>query len=114
MKKKKPIKEHKINTHGSWRYTEVLWRNMIGLCKKLNIIFNIITCNPELQSDGSERIIILNQFFLVNWMNQFTKTDWTVWNSSRLKQQRSTSHSIKTHFQMPDSHSESKGAKIVA
>jgi len=31
-----------MNTHGSWWYNEVLWSEMIGLCKKLNIIYNII------------------------------------------------------------------------
>ncbi len=36
-----------MNTHGSWRCTYVLWSKMIGLCKKLNIIYNIITCNPK-------------------------------------------------------------------
>ncbi len=30
----------------------------------------------------------------------------------RLKQHRSTSYSIRTHFQMPDSHSDSKGVNI--
>ncbi len=41
-----------MNTRGSWWYIEVLWREMISLCKKLNIIYNIITCNPEPQADG--------------------------------------------------------------
>ncbi len=30
--------EHKMNTHGSWRYIDVLWNETIGLCKKGNII----------------------------------------------------------------------------
>ncbi len=42
----KHIKEHKINTIGSWRYIEVLWSELIGLCKKLNII----TLLPVIQS----------------------------------------------------------------
>ncbi len=35
-----------MNTHGSWRNIEVLWSETFGLCKKLNINYNIITCNP--------------------------------------------------------------------
>ncbi len=38
----KHIKEHKINTRGSWRYIEVSWSETISLCKKPNIIYNII------------------------------------------------------------------------
>ncbi len=41
---------HQINTRGSWWY-EVLWSEMISLCKKLNI-YNIITCNPEPEANG--------------------------------------------------------------
>ncbi len=48
--KKKHIRQHKINTCDSWWYIEVLWSWTIGLCKKLNIIYYIITCNPELQN----------------------------------------------------------------
>ncbi len=33
---------------------EILWSKTIGLCKKLNIIYNIITCNPEPQANGAE------------------------------------------------------------
>ncbi len=44
---KKHIREHKINTG-----IEVLWSETIGLCKKLNIIYNVITCNPESQATG--------------------------------------------------------------
>jgi len=39
------IREHKINNCGFWQYIEVLLSKMIGLCKKLNIIYDIITCN---------------------------------------------------------------------
>ncbi len=46
--KQKHIKDHKINTHSFWWYTEILWSETIGLCKKLNIIYNIITPNPTL------------------------------------------------------------------
>ncbi len=44
----------------------VLWSEIISLCKKLNIIYSIITCNPEPRADGSgccsvhEWIILLN------------------------------------------------------
>ncbi len=45
----------------SWWYIEVLWSETISLCKKLNIICNIIICNPEPQANGEIR------FFFVNW-----------------------------------------------
>ncbi len=38
--------QYEVNNHGSWRYIEVLWSKSIGPCKKLNIIHNIIACNP--------------------------------------------------------------------
>ncbi len=43
-----------MNTRGSWRYIEFLWCETIGLCKKLNIIYNIINflCNSEPQAAG--------------------------------------------------------------
>ncbi len=69
---KKHNKEHKLNTPGFWWYIEFLWSETIGLCKKLNIIYNIITCNPEPQANGlewcpvHERINLLNRIFLVN------------------------------------------------
>ncbi len=88
----------KINPHGSWWYIQVLWSEMTGLCKKLNIISNTIICNPEPQANSPEwcpdheRIILLNRFFLVN---QSAKLDWiSLW-----LEQHSTSYSIKTHFQ---------------
>ncbi len=65
-------RQHKMNPRGSWLYIEVLWSETIGLCKKLNIIYNIITCNPEPQANSPEwcpvheRIILLKWFFLVN------------------------------------------------
>ncbi len=74
---------------------------MISLCKKVKIIYNIITCNPEVQANVpewclvSEWIILLNWLFLVKWMNQFTKSSWTVWNSLWLEQHRSARFSIK-------------------
>ncbi len=42
--------QHKMNARGSWWYIDVLWIETTGLCKKLNIINNIITCNPEPQA----------------------------------------------------------------
>ncbi len=66
------VRQDQMNTRGSWWYIEVLWSEIIGLCKKLNIIYNIITCNPEPRGNGAERcpvrerIILLNWFFLVN------------------------------------------------
>ncbi len=42
-----------MKNRGCWWYTEVLWSETIGLCKKLNIIY-IITCNPEPQANGPE------------------------------------------------------------
>ncbi len=67
-----------INTCGSWRYMLVWWSEMISLCKILNIIYNII---PVIQSLGHtvwsyERSILLNWFFLVNKLNQFTTSNW--------------------------------------
>ncbi len=41
-----------INTCGSWRYIQVLWSKTIGLCKKLNIIYNTNICNTEPQTNG--------------------------------------------------------------
>ncbi len=41
----KHIREHKMNTRGSWPYIEFLWSETIGLCKKLNII-----CDPGPQN----------------------------------------------------------------
>ncbi len=32
----------------------------------------------------------------MNKLNQFTKSDWIIWNGSRLEQHRSTTYSIKT------------------
>ncbi len=61
---KEHIKEHKIGTYGSWWYIEVLWSEMIGLCKKLNIIYNIITWNPEPQA---------------NWEMGFFSANWIFW-----------------------------------
>ncbi len=66
------FRQDDINIHGSCRYIEILWSETIDLFKKLNIIYNIITCNPEPQANGPEwcpvhkRITLLNRLFLVN------------------------------------------------
>ncbi len=84
------------------------------------IIYNIITCNPEPQANClewcpvHERIILLNRFFLVSYLNKFNKLDWSIWISSWLEQLRSTSYSIQTHFWTPDSQSDWKWAEITA
>ncbi len=67
-RQKGKYRHHKMNPCGSWWYIEVFWRETIGLWKKLNIIYNIITCNPEPQTNGEIR------FFPTNWFiqNQFT------------------------------------------
>ncbi len=73
---KKQIKEHKINTCDSWRYKEVLWSESIDLCKKLNIIYDIITCNPEPQTkEESDSFQWTGSFGLIQWAgsnNRFT------------------------------------------
>ncbi len=74
-----------INTHESWRYIEVLWSETISLCKKMNISYNIITCNPEPQANGLEWslvrdwIILLNQFSSVHqiWLKRLKQ--FTAW-----------------------------------
>ncbi len=83
------IRQHKINTRDSWRYIEVLWSETIGLCKKLNIIYNIITCNPEPQKNGPkwcpvhEQIILLNCFFdVVVFLVEQSESSETVCSSS--------------------------------
>ncbi len=35
-------------TQTEYPWLLMIWSEMISLCKKLNIIYNIITCNPEL------------------------------------------------------------------
>ncbi len=52
-----------MNTHGSWRYIKVLWSETISLCKKLDIIYSIITCNPEHQTNGEIWFSSTNLFF---------------------------------------------------
>ncbi len=109
LKSQKSIyKQHNITTSGSWWYTEVLWSETICHCKKISFIYNVITCNPEPRANSpewspvNEQIIILNQLFLVNQFDcslNWGTVDWSVRNSSRLKQHRSTSFSIKTYFQ---------------
>ncbi len=74
---KRIYRQHKSNTCGSWWYIKVLWSKTIGLCKKLNIIYNIVTCSSEPQVNIPEWrpvnkwIFFMNRFFL--W------TGWTSW-----------------------------------
>ncbi len=42
----------------SWRHIKVLWSETIGLCKKLNVIYSIITCNPKPQANGPEWCLV--------------------------------------------------------
>lgn len=51
FKSQKNFRQHKINTRGSWRCIEVLWSEAIGLCKRLNITYIIISFNPEPQAN---------------------------------------------------------------
>ncbi len=48
--------KHTINIRGSWWYIEILWSETIGLCMKLNIIYNIIICNPEPEANEDQFI----------------------------------------------------------
>lgn len=45
-----------MNLRGSWQYIEVLLSETTGLCKKLNIIYDNITCNPQPQSKRSSTL----------------------------------------------------------
>ncbi len=62
---------------------------MIGLCKKLNIIYNIITCNPEPQAKGNlillcELILLdssIHQFVYVI-MQSYTPLFWLIFSQS--------------------------------
>ncbi len=40
-----------MNTHGFWRYIEVLRSEMISLCKKVNIIYKIIIQRQTVRGD---------------------------------------------------------------
>ncbi len=58
-----------MNTYVSWWYTiEVLWSKTIGLCRKLNIIYNIITCNP--QANGDIWLFSMSWFFQTVCFNE--------------------------------------------
>ncbi len=52
---------------------EVLWSETIGLCKKLNIIYNIITCNPETQATGESDMFFAPQ---TGSFRQFVSMKW--------------------------------------
>ncbi len=97
-------RQHKINTHGSWWYIEVLWSEMINLCKKLNIIYNIITCNPEPQAHAPEWCLVepVHQIWL-NSLKQFAARPAQIYMLLN-----------KTHFRTPQSHSDLNWAEILA
>ncbi len=89
-----------MNPSGSWWYIVVLWSETIGLCKKLNIIYNIITCNPEPQANGHSSELV-HQIKL-NRLKQFAAGAAQIYKL------------FNQTFQTPDSHSDSKWAKIAA
>ncbi len=64
----------KMITHGYWRYIEVLWIAMNGLCKKQNVSYNIINCNPR---SGVMSSLQTNHYFepifLVNYAERKRK-----------------------------------------
>ncbi len=62
---KKQHKRKKMNPCGSWWYIKVLWSKTITLCKKLNIIYNIITCNPELQAIIFHELVLSDSLFQI-------------------------------------------------
>ncbi len=97
--------EHKLNTHGSWLYFEVLWSETIGLCKKLNIIYYIITCNPEPQENGLDWCPVLQTNHSFEPVEP-TSPNWT-------EVSEIVRSSIKTHFQTPDSHSDCKSDPVM-
>ncbi len=75
-----------IAAHEVLRYIEVLWSKTISLCKKLNIIYNTIACNPEnyFQWTGS-----FGQIVLINWFSSLVCLHncamvWHICNHSRL------------------------------
>ncbi len=75
-----------------------------SVCARNWTLFTILS--PVIRASGPRSRVMsglwTNHSFelilLVNWINQFTQLYWTVWNSSRLEQHRSTSYSIKTPF----------------
>ncbi len=83
---KKHIKEHKINTLFSCQYIEALWSEKISLCKILNIICNIITCNSEPQANREIWLFSSNWFFrtvCINELVQFTSSFTWMTHSSQ-------------------------------
>ncbi len=85
---------------------------------KLNIIYNIITCNPEPQADGPEWCPVCEWIFFF-WTVPFSEVvepvhqiGLNVWNGSSSTDLQVDQ--IKTHFQMPDSHSDWKWASMPA
>jgi len=67
------------NTRSSWRYIDILWSKTTSLCKKLNIIYNIITCNQQTGKSDS----FPNWFFWIVYffeLVQFTSV-FTLWRN---------------------------------
>ncbi len=97
---------HKINTRRSWRYMEVLWSEMISLCKKLNTIYNFFTCNPD-ETNHSFKPVRFSE--LLELVHQIKLKHLKLFSAEAAQ-----IYSIKTHFQTPDSHADSKWAQIPA
>lgn len=54
-----------MNTHESWQHIVVLCSETIGLYKKLNINYNIVTCNTQpLQTVQGASTTVLSASFL--------------------------------------------------
>ncbi len=92
FKSQKSTMQHEINTHSCSWYIEVLWSKTISLCKKLNIIYNTITCNPEPQTgkyDYFHWTGTFGQIVLINWFSSLVCLHncamvWHICNHSRL------------------------------
>lgn len=47
----------------SWWYMKVLWNEMVGLWRKLSIIYNTLTFNPQPQKSGVLVLIAIDLYF---------------------------------------------------
>ncbi len=108
---KRHIKEHKIITRGSWQYWGLMKRNDWSVLENEHYLQHYYLWSRASGKWSGSRT---NHFIFVNKLNQFIKSDWSFWTSSRLEQHRSTSYSIKSHFQTPDSHSSWKWDTVAA
>ncbi len=86
VKKEKHIRQRRINPCASWRHTEVFWSKTISLCKKLNFIYNIITCNQSLRPTLQSDVRFVNESFF--WTDSFSELNKPVHQIvlNRLKQ----------------------------